>query len=203
MDDLYHGVGIGDINPNNMISKLKDAYDKENSKQLKLEELRLIHEEKSKKQKNNTYSGVTVKDMSNIQVRFAKCCSPVYGDDLIGYITRGKGVSIHRSDCKNVINLQEKESHKIVEVAWGKENKDKYIADIEVIAEDRLGLLTDIIEILGLVKANILSISAVTNKKNIAVVSLKINISSIEHLKDIQTKLKKIKDVKDVYRKKQ
>ncbi|HBL06525.1 MAG TPA: (p)ppGpp synthetase [Clostridium sp.] len=203
MDDLYHGVGIGDINPNNMISKLKDAYDKENSKQLKLEELRLIHEEKSKKQKNNTYSGVTVKDMSNIQVRFAKCCSPVYGDDIIGYITRGKGVSIHRSDCKNVINLQEKESHKIVEVAWGKENKDKYIADIEVIAEDRLGLLTDIIEILGLVKANILSISAVTNKKNIAVVSLKINISSIEHLKDIQTKLKKIKDVKDVYRKKQ
>jgi len=88
-------------------------------------------------------------------------------------------------------------------VAWGKENKDKYIADIEVIAEDRLGLLTDIIEILGLVKANILSISAVTNKKNTAVVSLKINISSIEHLKDIQTKLKKIKDVKDVYRKKQ
>ncbi len=86
---------------------------------------------------------------------------------------------------------------------WGKENKDKYIADIEVKAEDRLGVLTDIIEILGLVKANILSISAVTNKHNIAVVSLKINISSIEHLKDIQAKLKKIKDVKDVYRKKQ
>jgi len=199
MDDLYHAVGIGDINPNSMISKLKDAYDKEHSKQLKASEISL----KNKKQKSNNYSGVTVKNMSNIQVRFAKCCSPVYGDDIIGYITRGKGVSIHRSDCKNVINLQEKEDHKIVDVDWGKENKDKYIADIEVKAEDRLGVLTDIIEILGLVKANILSISAVTNKHNIAVVSLKINISSIEHLKDIQAKLKKIKDVKDVYRKKQ
>ncbi|MEG1255454.1 bifunctional (p)ppGpp synthetase/guanosine-3',5'-bis(diphosphate) 3'-pyrophosphohydrolase [Clostridium sp.] len=202
IEDLYQGVGVGEINPTNMITKLKDAYDKENSKLLKITDVNIIKEEKPRKQINNNYSGITVKDMSNIQVRFAKCCSPVYGDKITGYITRGKGVSIHRSDCKNIITLEENESHKIVEVSWGNGNKENYTADIEIKAEDRLGLLTDIIEVLSGLKANILYISAITNKHNIAVVSLKVNISGIDHLKDIQAKLKKIKDVKDVYRKK-
>jgi len=202
IEDLYQGVGVGEINPTNMITKLKDAYDKENSKLLKITDVNIIKEEKPRKQTNNNYSGITVKDMSNIQVRFAKCCSPVYGDKITGYITRGKGVSIHRSDCKNIITLEENESHKIVEVSWGNGNKENYTADIEIKAEDRLGLLTDVIEVLSGLKANILYISAVTNKQNIAVVSLKVNISGIDHLKDIQAKLKKIKDVKDVYRKK-
>lgn len=203
MDDLYHALGIGDINPVSLITKLKDAYDKENTKKLKVSELTFVEEKTNKKRPVNNDSGVTVKDMSNIQVRFAKCCSPVYGDKISGYITRGKGVSIHRSDCKNIINLQETEPHKIVDVSWGKENKDRYTADIEIKAEDRQGLLTEVIEVLGNMKVNILSISAMTNRYGIAVITLKINISSIEHLKDIQVRIRKIQDVTEVYRKKQ
>lgn len=203
MDDLYHALGIGDINPISLITKLKDAYDKENTKKLKVSELTFVEEKTNKKRQVNNDSGVTVKDISNIQVRFAKCCSPVYGDKISGYITRGKGVSIHRSDCKNIINLQETEPHKIVDVSWGKENKDRYTADIEIKAEDRQGLLTEVIEVLGNMKVNILSISATTNRYGIAVITLKINISSIEHLKDIQVRIRKIQDVTEVYRKKQ
>ncbi len=202
MEDIYHGVGIGDINPINMITKLNEAYEKESSKHLKIEDMKFDNEDKIKNQTQTDYSGVTVKGESNIQIRFAKCCSPIYGDKIIGYITRGKGVSIHRNDCKNIISLEKNERDKIIEVAWGKENKDKYVADIEIKAEDRLGILTDVIEVLGNVKASILSISATTNKQNQVIISLKIRIISIEHLVEIQGKLKKIRDVKDVYRKK-
>ena len=203
MEDLYHAVGIGDVNPTSMLTKLKDADDKENTKKLKISELTFVEEEKTnKKKKGNSDSGVTVKEMTNIQVRFARCCSPVYGDNITGYVTRGKGVSIHRSDCKNIIALKETEPHKIVEVSWGKANKERYTADIEIKAEDRQGLLTEVIEVLGNMKVNILSISATTNKNGIAMISLKVNITSIEHLREIQTKLKKIQDVVEVYRKK-
>lgn len=203
MDDLYHGLGIGDINPTSMLTKLKDAYDKEHTKKLKISELTFVEEDQpNKKKKATNDSGVTVKGMTNIQVRFARCCSPVYGDKITGYITRGKGVSIHRSDCKNIIALQETEPHKIVEVAWGKSSKERYTADIEIKAEDRQGLLTEVIEVLGSMKVNILSISATTSKYSIATIALKINIISIEHLKEIQARLRKIQDVTEVYRKK-
>lgn len=203
MEDLYHGVGIGDINPASMLTKLKDAYDKEHSKKLKISELTFVEEEKvNKKKKVTNDSGVTVKDMTNIQVRFARCCSPVFGDNITGYITRGKGVSIHRSDCKNIIALQETEPHKIVDVSWGKSSKDRYTADIEIKAEDRQGILTEAIEILGNMKVNILSISANTNRYSLATIELKVNITSIEHLKEILARLRKIQDVTEVYRKK-
>lgn len=204
MDDLYNSVGIGDINPLSMITKLKDAYDNEHNKKLKVSELVFAEKEKpNKKKKDNSDSGVTVKNMTNIQVRFAKCCSPVYGDKITGYITKGKGVSIHRSDCKNIIALQNLEPHKIVDVSWGEESRERYTADIEIKAEDRQGLLTEIIQVLGNIKVNILSISATTNRNGSAVINLKIDISSIDHLKEIQGKLGKIKYVNDVYRKKQ
>lgn len=203
MEDLYHAVGIGDVNSYNLVTKLKEAYEKENSKQLKPSEVEYVYEERPKKKNISNYSGVTVKGVSNIQIRFAKCCNPVYGDKISGYITRGKGVSIHRSDCSNIINLEQVEPDKIVSVAWGKENKDSYISEIEVKAEDRLGLLTEVIEVLTGMKANILYINAVTNKQNIALVSLKVNNSGIDHLKSIMANIKKIQGVREVYRKKQ
>lgn len=204
MDDLYHAVGIGDVNPYNLIAKLKEAYEKENSKQLKISDMEFPAEEKQPEvRRSKNYSGVTVKGVTNIQVRFARCCNPVYGDNITGYITKGNGVSIHRSDCSNIINLKTNDPEKIVEVAWGKESGDSYVSEIEVKADDRLGLLTQIIEALASLKANIVYINAVTNKQNIAVVSLKVSNSGVEHLKNIMSNIRKIKGVREVYRKKQ
>lgn len=203
MDDLYHAVGIGDVNSTTLIAKFKEASEKEASKHLKISEVDYQIENKLVNRKNNNYSGVTVKGVSNIQIRFAKCCSPVYGDNITGYVTRGKGVSIHRCDCSNILSLKESEPEKIVEVEWGKESRESYISEIEIKAEDRMGFLTEVIEALSMMKANIIYINAVTNKHNIAVISLKVSNSGVDHLSNIIANLRKIKGVREVYRKKQ
>lgn len=202
IDDLYAAVGVGEIIPVNLVTKLKEAYEaKEKEKSGNAVVVEQFNKEQAKKKvMYNNYSGIQVKGTSNVHVRFAKCCSPVPGDDIIGFITKGKGVSVHRTDCKNLLSLQESEPDKIIEVSWGSENKDNYITDIQIRSEDRLGLLTEIIEVLGLTKTHILSINAKTTKSGDALVNLKIKITDIDHLKSVQGKIRRLKGVKDVYR---
>lgn len=202
IDDLYAAVGVGEIIPVNLVTKLKEAYEaKEKEKTSNTGIVEQFNKEQSKKKvMYNNYSGIQVKGTSNVHVRFAKCCSPVPGDEIIGFITKGKGVSVHRTDCKNLLSLQESEPNKIIEVSWGSENKENYITDIQIRSEDRLGLLTEIIEVLGLTKTHILSINAKTTKSGDALVNLKIKITDIDHLKSVQGKIRRLKGVKDVYR---
>lgn len=202
VDDLYAAVGVGEIIPVNLVTKLKEAYEaKEKEKAGNTGIVEQFNKEQSKKKvMYNNYSGIQVKGTSNVHVRFAKCCSPVPGDEIIGFITKGKGVSVHRTDCKNLLSLQESEPNKIIEVSWGSENKENYITDIQIRSEDRLGLLTEIIEVLGLTKTHILSINAKTTKSGDALVNLKIKITDIDHLKSVQGKIRRLKGVKDVYR---
>lgn len=203
IEDIYNAVGVGDVNAPTFVGRLKEKYDKDHAKQLKISEMDLSkHEEKNRTEMKSSYTGITVKGMTNIQFRFAKCCSPVYGDEIIGYITKGKGVSIHRTDCSNFQNLKAQEPHKVVEVAWGVENKDNYVSEIEIKADDRIGLLTDVVEVLSTLKSNIVYINANTNKDNVAIVALKVTNRGVDNLKEIISKLKKIKGVRDVYRKK-
>jgi len=202
IDDLYAAVGVGEIIPVNLVTKLKEAYEaKEKEKAGNTVIVEQFNKEQSKKKvMYNNYSGIQVKGTSNVHVRFAKCCSPVPGDEIIGFITKGKGVSVHRTDCKNLLSLQESEPNKIIEVSWGSENKENYITDIQIRSEDRLGLLTEIIEVLGVTKTHILSINAKTTKSGDALVNLKIKITDIDHLKSVQGKIRRLKGVKDVYR---
>ncbi len=202
IEDLYNAVGVGDLNPGNMIYKLKEAYEKDKQKSNPVNVEEVIKKEPVKKHNNSSYSGINVKGTTNIQIRFAKCCSPVPGDDIVGYITKGKGVSIHRTDCKNLMNLKNEEPYKIIEVTWGDEKGESYIADIQIRSEDRMGLLTEVIEEVSILKTNILSINAKANKNGEAIVNLKVTIRDIAHLKQILAKLKKLEGVKDVYRKK-
>lgn len=208
LEDLYANVGVGEINPYNLITKLREAYEaKEKEAESNTSVIDQFNKEQNIKEQgkkaisyNNSYSGLQVKGTSNVHARFAKCCSPVPGDDIIGYITKGKGVSVHRSDCKNLLSLQETEPDKIIEVSWGLETGENYITDIQIRGEDRLGLLTDIIEVLGLTKTNILSINGKTLKTGEALVNIKIKITNVDHLKQVQSKIRKLKGVRDVYR---
>ncbi len=202
LEDLFATVGVGDVNPFNLVTKLREAYE---AKEKEVESNSSVIEQFNKEQPRkttsyNNYSGLQVKGTSNVHSRFAKCCSPVPGDEIIGYITKGKGVSVHRSDCKNLLSLQETEPDKIIEVSWGNETGENYITDIQIRGEDRLGLLTDIIEILGLTKTNILSINGKTLKSGEALVNIKIKIINVEHLKQVQSKIRRLKGVRDVYR---
>ena len=202
MDDLYALVGLGAIVASSFISKLKeeslckDEKAKEESLNKAIEE-NISKTEKRKKENNY---GVTVKGEDNLMVRFAKCCNPVPGDDILGYITKGRGVSIHRKDCSNLKNLIEEDPQKVVDVSWGTAKGVAYMAEIQVKAEDRSGVLSDIMNVIMESKLPLNALNAKSAKSNLAYVNIKVKIDTIEQLKELMRKIRKLTGVMDVYR---
>ncbi|MFY9277147.1 MAG: bifunctional (p)ppGpp synthetase/guanosine-3',5'-bis(diphosphate) 3'-pyrophosphohydrolase, partial [Clostridium sp.] len=146
MDDLYALIGLGAISASSFIWKLKDENQSKDEKVIEENTNKIIEDNISKAQRNKIDQtvGITVKGVDNLMIRFAKCCNPVPGDDIMGYITKGRGISVHRADCGNLKNLIMEDGDKVVDVSWGTSNGRAYIAEIQVKAEDRSGLLTDI-----------------------------------------------------------
>lgn len=204
IEDLYVSIAIGTTSPSLLVSKLKEniqgknASDEEESALKDIKDH--INKENRKEKARKSYNpGVTVKGETDILVRFSRCCNPVPGDDIIGYITKGRGVSIHRKDCENANNLIKQDPGRIVEVAWGNGN-EAYIAEIQIKADDRPRLLTDIMEILNSMDTNIQSMSAKAVKGDIAFITFKVKIVDIGHLDIIMRNIKKLKGVMEVYR---
>ena len=204
MEDLYAAIGLGQISASAYISKLKEENfpEKHNNETLS----KTIEEHINKSDKNNTKTsssnsyGVTVKGVTNLMVRFARCCNPVPGDEIQGYITKGRGVSIHRSDCSNLKSLVNFDSGKVVEVSWGLSKGAAYVAEIQVKAEDRIGILSDIMTIITESKLSLNALNAKSSKGNVAMINIKIKIDSIEQLKELMRKIRRLKGVMDVYR---
>lgn len=206
IDDLYVAVAIGTNSASIVVSKLKESFEKSkglnNVDEAALKELKEhINKEVKKEKKNKTAApGVTVKGEKDILVRFAKCCTPVPGDEIIGYITKGRGVSIHRADCENVSNLLKEDESRIVEVSWGEAKDEAYVAEIQIKAEDRKKLLTDIMEIINLTDTNVQSMSAKTVKGDLTYLTFQIKIIDIGHLNTLMKNIKKLKGVLEVFR---
>ena len=202
MDDLYALVGLGVIVASSFIFKLKEDSLVKDEK-VKEESLNKAIEENiskaAKRKKENNY-GVTVKGEDNLMVRFAKCCNPVPGDDILGYITKGRGVSIHRRDCSNLQNLIEEDSQKVVDVAWGTAKGVAYMAEIQVKTEDIPGVLSDIMNIIMESKLPLNALNAKSAKSNLAYVNIKVKIDTIEQLKELMRKIRRLNGVMDVYR---
>lgn len=204
IDDLYAAVGIGAVVPSTVVGKLKELYSK--SVKPDVNEWRVIQEQlnRTSKQHNNKSKvkapGIIVKGETNVLVRFAKCCNPVPGDEIVGYITKGRGVSIHREDCKNIDYLLKNEDNKLVEVSWGRPKGAEYVAEIQIKAEDREGLLAESMEIISGSKTSLYAVNAKPPKNGIALINIKLKIIAIEDLKDVMKKIKKLKGVLDVYR---
>ena len=202
MDDLYALVGLGAIVASSFIAKLKeenlskDEKDKEESLNKAIEE-NISKTEKRKKENNY---GVTVKGENNLMVRFAKCCNPVPGDDILGYITKGRGVSIHRKDCGNLNSLIKEDPQKVVDVSWGTSNGVAYMAEIQVKTEDKSGILSDVMNILMDSKLPLNALNAKSAKGNLAYINIKIKIDTVEQLKELMKKIKRVPGVLDVYR---
>ena len=133
-------------------------------------------------------------------IRFAKCCSPVPGDDILGYITKGRGVSVHRKDCINLQNLINTDKDRVVEVNWGEPKGTAYFAEIQVKAEDREGLLADIMSVITDLKLQLSAVNANLAKEGYAYINVKVKITSIDSLQDLMKKIKRLKGVLDVYR---
>lgn len=204
IDDIYAAVGMGGLIAANIVTKLKESYkdDKQaevdNATALKNIEEQIAKSSKTRK-KTNDY-GIIVKGLSNVLVRFAKCCNPVPGDPIMGYITKGRGVSIHRKDCKNAEILLEDTENKIVEVAWSGGKSNGYIAEIQIKAEDREGILSDIMVLITDCKIHLHALNAKTSKGGYAIINIKLKIVDIEELKDLMKKLKRLDGVVEVFR---
>ena len=201
IDDMYASVGFGAISPSKIISRMLEEYMKEH-KELNIDE-KIEELSKAKKiNKKASDNGIVVKGIDNCLVKLSKCCNPVPGDDIIGYITKGRGVSVHRTDCVNVKELLDEDS-RIIDVEWYNANKQaSYTVDIEIYANDRSGLLADIIKELSNLKTKLLAVNSRANKEKIAITEVSVEVENLEELNKILRALRKIDSVYEVKRKK-
>jgi GTP pyrophosphokinase len=196
-DDMYSALGYGGITTNQILFRLIDEFKKANLPDTG----DLIEKEKGKPQKEyiTNDKGVKVKGIDNIMVRFSKCCNPVPGDDIIGYVTRGRGVSVHRKDC---INLKDPsiEKYRLIETSWIDEYKASFSSEIQILARDRQMLLADITKAITDMKITVTAISARTSKNKQAIINIMLEINDVEQLKRIIKQFKRIDEVVDVFR---
>lgn len=201
LEDMYSSVGFGSITPNKVIARMLEEYRKQHKEDDLVEKtLEALAKEKVNKAKPSQ-NGIIVKGIDNCLVKLSKCCNPVPGDEIIGYITRGRGVSVHRTDCVNAKNLLS-EGNRIIDVYWNDNKKTTYSVDIEVYANDRKGLLADIIKVLGDNKCTIMAVTSRATREKIAITELTIEVENIEKLNGVLKALRKIDSVYEVKRKK-
>lgn len=203
-DELYMQISNGGAVVSNVASKLFAYYnadrEKENKKD-KVEDVK-IKESSNKKKKHSGNKGIIVKGMDGLLVRVSKCCNPVPGDEIIGFITKGRGVSVHRKDCPNMVSLPESEKQRFIEVEWEQDSHESYEADITIVAEDRKGLFSDLSKVCENADTNITGVNAKTDVDGNATVSLTVVISNIGQIGKLMLAMKSIEGVYDVYRSK-
>ncbi|NLY19817.1 MAG: bifunctional (p)ppGpp synthetase/guanosine-3',5'-bis(diphosphate) 3'-pyrophosphohydrolase [Tissierellia bacterium] len=194
INDLYAGVGYGNITPNQVIGRLVEKYLEENKPEdLKVEEVKVV-----KKKKRDDSLGVIIKGVDNIKIRFAKCCTPVPNDPIIGFVTMGRGVSIHRADCPNI--NQETDRSRFLEVEWDNADNSSYPAEIAIKAIDRGALLADITNRISNSKIPLTGINARSDKDKIANITIVLEIHDSEELERLIERLRSVKGVLEIYR---
>lgn len=195
-DTLFRSIGSHKVSVHQIFTRIaKKLSQTEEKKELKIEDI------KSRERTRKTGSGINVKGMKEVLVTMAKCCNPVPGDKIVGYITRGKGISIHREDCTNVNTLMSKENERFIEVSWDSKAPDKFSAEIQIEALDRIKLLRDVTNTISEYDLNILRANSLKiDKSGHAKFRFLIEINNKYILKDLINNIKKIDSVYDVYR---
>ena len=201
-DDMFASIGFGAISPGKIITRLLEEYKKEHEEEVIEEKIQELTDSKNKTVKKAPKSGVIVKGIDNCLVKFSRCCNPVPGDDIIGYITKGRGVSIHRTDCKNMEDLLQ-DKDRIIDVAWyNEETEGTYNVDIEILSNDRTGLLSDIVREITSQKINIMGVNTKTSRERIATIEVTVEVENIEQLNKVIKAIRKVDSVYEVNRKK-
>ena len=198
LEDMYAAVGFGANSAVKVIAKMLQEYRKEHQEEDIEEKIEELRKQKERKQKPSS-SGVVVEGIDNCLVKLSKCCNPLPGDEIIGYITKGRGVSVHRKDCVNVKDLLSEEN-RIIDVKWYEEAKESYNVTIEALANDRKGLLVDILNSIKETKANLMGVSTKTTKERIAIMDINIEVENIEELNKVIRNIKKVDSVYEVRR---
>ena len=196
-EELYAAIGYGGITIANCLPKLKEEWQKLKAEEDKTEQLAKVDLSKV-----HATDGVVVEGFDNTPIKFAKCCSPLPGDPIVGFITRGFGVSIHKQSCANAISSMKDPTNapRWVKAYWADSVKDSYKAGLEIVALDRNELLRDVLSALADIRVPIYTMNARQVENNCAVVSLTIGINNTEHLNRVVARLSKVKDVLKVTR---
>lgn len=206
-DSVLAAIGHGALKEGQIVNRMQELYDNEHKKEMTDAEIMTEVEEHAQagrsREKRGT-SGIIVKGIHDVAVRFSKCCSPVPGDEIIGFVTRGRGISIHRTDCVNILNLPEIDRLRLIDAEWqtGEENREneKYLAEISIYASNRNGLLADISRTLAEKGIDILAVNTRISKQGTATLSLSFEISGREELQRIIDKINTIESVIDTVR---
>jgi len=198
VEDLYAALGDGAITTNQVIGKLTEEY----FRQKKLDDLLIIPTTKSGGQqaKDKPSNAVRVKGVEDVVARLSHCCNPLPGDEVIGYITRGKGVSVHRLDCPNIKAHARTEADRIVEVDWVSSKPTVYTVEIEVTAIDRARLTADVVTIIADAHIGLHSVFSRATRNSMATINLKLQIKDLDHLQAIMQRISKVRDVVEVRR---
>ncbi len=207
-DHVLAAVGHGGLKEGQVVNKLIDTFKKEKTKRLTDKDVL----EAAKKEKDDgkakmhaDKTGIVVRGIHDVAVRFSKCCSPIPGDEIVGFITRGRGVSIHRTDCVNVINMSDADRARLIDAEWQKTDENsragKYSAEINIYARNRTGLLIDISRIFLERGIDIGMMNVRTSKQGTATLEMKFEVHSTEELRGLIEKLRNIQSVIDIERK--
>ena len=203
-DSVLAAIGHGGLKEGQVFNKLMEAYDKENQKNLTDEQvLEATGEAQEKLHVTKNKGGIVVKGIHDVAVRFSKCCSPIPGDEIVGFVTRGRGITIHRTDCVNVLNMSEMDRSRLIEAEWqptDNKGSEKYMAEIQVYANNRTGLLVDLSKIFTERKIDMRSINSRTSKQEKATISISFEIGSKEELSSLVAKIRQVESVIDVER---
>ncbi len=199
VEDLYASIGFGGISVNKLMARLLDEYRKEHEEEdfeEKIEELAKSKPSRSKPSK----TGIVVKGIDNCLVKLSKCCNPLPGDEILGYITKGRGVSVHRTDCVNVKDLFTEEN-RMIDVYWFDDVNGSYKVEIEILANDRNGLLKDVIKQVENAKVKLTGMNTRTTKEGIAIINVSLELENKDMLNKMLSSLRSIESVYDVNRK--
>ncbi len=197
-DDMYAAVGFNGITAQQVVNRLAEKMRKKREQEEAIEKITV--EMKSTAPKKQTDSGVIVRGIDNMMIRLSKCCNPVPGDPIIGFITKGRGVSVHRTDCPNI---HSEDNDRLIPVEWeneGSPDNKSYQIDIEVQAYDRTGLINEVMHLVSETKTTITAVSARADRDKIATINLSIMIPHISHLNRVVERIKSIPDVYSVTR---
>jgi guanosine-3',5'-bis(diphosphate) 3'-pyrophosphohydrolase len=211
VEDLIATVGYGGLMGSQVTSKVKELYLRDVKKQKADQQQQaddiakhnISDQEYSSKRKKGSQQGVSVKGLDNILIRFAKCCNPLPGDNIVGYITKGRGVAVHRTDCPNITptdDTGEFLENRLIEVEWDGVDKAKFEAEIQIRAADRRGIVNDVTHIVTLEKISLNGINARKGKESIVNINLLIEVDGADQLDSLMKKIKSIPGVENAYR---
>lgn len=197
LDDIYAAVGEGTLGASGLVARIRDELLAER----KVPQISSFRPEaRPGEDWSKPSQGIRVKGTDNLLIRLAHCCNPVPGDAVVGFITRGRGISVHRADCKNLKSLLQKEGERLIEVIWEKDYVSSFQVRLEITGSDRAGLLSDIMAVLSEMKISANWVTARGTKNHQAVVEMMLVLKSLDQLKHVVEKIDRVKDVHEVRR---